>query len=67
MADHQTTGGYPKVAEVAGADVPLLSQLAPGGTLRFARCSVDEARDALRRLHAKIATIIQGIELQYGG
>jgi antagonist of KipI len=67
MADHQTTGGYPKIAEVAGADVPLLSQLAPGGALRFARCSVGEARDALHRLHAKIATIIQGIELQYGG
>lgn len=67
MADHQTTGGYPKIAEVAGADVALLSQLAPGGELRFARCSVSEAREALRRLHAKIATIIHGIELQYGG
>lgn len=67
MADHQTTGGYPKIAEVAGADVPLLSQLAPGGALRFERCSAGEARDALRRLHATIAAITQGIELQYGG
>jgi len=67
MADHQTTGGYPKIAEVAGADVALLSQLAPGGGLRFARCSAGEARDALRGLHAKIESIIRGIELQYGG
>jgi len=67
MADHQTTGGYPKIAEVAGADVALLSQLAPGGALRFARCSVGEAREALRRLRAKIATVIRGIEFQYGG
>jgi antagonist of KipI len=67
MADHQTTGGYPKIAEVAGADVPLLSQIAPGGALRFARCSVGDAREALQRLHAKIATIIHGIELQYEG
>jgi antagonist of KipI len=67
MADHQTTGGYPKIAEVAGADVALLSQLAPGGALRFARCTVDEAREALRRLHAKMASVIRGIELQYGG
>ncbi len=66
MADHQTTGGYPKIAEVAGADVALLSQLAPGGALRFVRCTVGEARAALRRLHEKIATIIRGIELQYG-
>lgn len=66
MADHQTTGGYPKIAEVAAADVPMLSQVAPGGALRFARCSVGDAREAQRRLHAKIATIVHGIELQYG-
>ncbi len=66
MADHQTTGGYPKIAEVAGADLPTLSQVAPGGALRFARCSVDEARAALRALHAMIADIVRGIELQYG-
>lgn len=67
MADHQTTGGYPKIAEVASADVPMLSQLVPGGALRFARCSVGEARAALRGLHAMIADIIRGIEHQYGG
>ena len=66
MADHQTTGGYPKIAEVAGADVPLLAQLAPGGTLRFDRCAVAEAREGLRLLQAKIATIIHGIEMQFG-
>ena len=32
MADHQTTGGYPRIAEIASADVPRLAQLAPGGT-----------------------------------
>lgn len=67
MADHQTTGGYPKIAEVAGADVSLLSQLAPGGVLRFARCSAGEAREALLRLHATIAAIINAINIQYGG
>lgn len=67
MADHQTSGGYPKIAEVAGADVALLSQAAPGAALRFVRCTVGEAREALQRLHAKIAGIVRGIELQYGG
>ncbi len=66
MADHQTTGGYPKIAEVAGADIPLLAQLAPGGMLRFDRCTTAEAGVGLRLLQAKIATIIHGIELQYG-
>src|SRR5437868_11519225 len=26
MADHQTTGGYPRIAEIAYADVPRLAQ-----------------------------------------
>jgi allophanate hydrolase subunit 2 len=46
MADHQTTGGYPKIAEVAGADVCNLAQLAPGGTIRFVPCSVEAAQEA---------------------
>jgi antagonist of KipI len=46
MADHQTTGGYPKIAEVAGADISQLAQLAPGARIRFAACSVEEAQRA---------------------
>jgi len=61
MADHQTTGGYPKVAEVALADVPRLAQLAPGGTLRFARATLDDAlalrRDAGERLRAALRAV----------
>jgi antagonist of KipI len=52
MADHQTTGGYPKIAEIAAADVPRLAQLAPGGAVQFARCTLEQAgelRHALRR------------------
>jgi antagonist of KipI len=66
MADHQTTGGYPKIAEVAGTDIALLAQLAPGAMLRFTKCTVSEAREGLRLLEARIATIIHGIEMQYG-
>lgn len=36
MADAPTTGGYPKIATVIGADLPLLAQLVPGeGQVRF--------------------------------
>ncbi len=66
MADHQTTGGYPKIAEVASADIPLLAQLAPGGSVRFARCSLEEARAARGELEARLAAVLQGISLQYG-
>jgi antagonist of KipI len=35
MANRQTTGGYPRIGEVATVDLPLLAQLPPGDTLRF--------------------------------
>lgn len=61
MADHQTTGGYPKIAEIAGADVPRLAQLAPGATVHFARSTLEQAeqlRLALRqRVHGAIQTL----------
>ena len=46
MADHQTTGGYPKIAEVASADVSYLAQLPPGARFHFGECSVEEAQEA---------------------
>jgi biotin-dependent carboxylase-like uncharacterized protein len=49
MADGPTTGGYPKVATVLAADLPLLAQIVGGeGAVRFAAVSVEEARRAAR-------------------
>ena len=53
MADHQTTGGYPRIAEIASADVARLAQLAPGGKVHFARCSLEIAAEL--RHHAQRA------------
>lgn len=47
LADHAVTGGYPVLAVLASADVPLLAQSRPGTRLRFAAVSVAEARAAL--------------------
>jgi antagonist of KipI len=35
MADHQTTGGYPRVAHVITADHSKLAQMKPGAAIRF--------------------------------
>ncbi|WP_433054507.1 biotin-dependent carboxyltransferase family protein [Dactylosporangium sp. CS-033363] len=35
LADHPTTGGYPVVAVVHPADLPLLAQARPGDSVRF--------------------------------
>ena len=43
LADGPTTGGYPKIATVLTADLPLLAQLVPGeGEVRFEPVSLDE-------------------------
>lgn len=47
MADRQTTGGYPKIATVITADIPVVGQLGPSDTIRFAVCTAHEALGAL--------------------
>src|SRR5262249_48118595 len=54
VADHQTTGGYPKIPPGISADFPIVGRRRPGDTLRFAAVSVETAealyRDAERQL-----------------
>jgi biotin-dependent carboxylase-like uncharacterized protein len=55
MRDAQTTGGYPKIATVITADLDRLSQIPPGGTLRFQIVTRAEAVAALRSYRQLIA------------
>jgi antagonist of KipI len=66
MADHQTTGGYPRIAEIASADVPRLAQIAPGGTLHFARCGLDMAAELRKDMRERIEGVLHGISGEYG-
>jgi len=50
-ADHQTTGGYPRIAHVVSADMPTLAQQQPGGTLGFKWIDIAEAETLLIRQH----------------
>ena len=65
MADHQTTGGYPKIAEVASADAPALAQLAPGGLVRFLPCSVERAQQAEDKLLARFRAVRDAVLTRY--
>lgn len=44
MADRQTTGGYPRIGEVASVDLPLVAQLRPGDHVRFRQISLQDAQ-----------------------
>ena len=43
FVDHQTTGGYPKIANVIAADLCKVGQLKPGDEFKFQLVSVAEA------------------------
>jgi len=48
LADHQTTGGYPKIATVLDADLDRFVQLRPGDPLCFRLISASQAISAAR-------------------
>jgi antagonist of KipI len=57
MADHQTTGGYPRIASVIKANLPKLAQLSAGKKMFFKMVSIKEAEDALISMQEKLAEI----------
>ena len=65
MADHQTTGGYPRLGEVASIDLPLVAQLKPGDRLRFRLVSVDEAQQLYLAQEHELALAHFGIALRH--
>lgn len=48
MVDHQTIGGYPKIATVISADIPVVGRRRPGRPIRFVAVDV-RAAERLRR------------------
>ena len=51
LADHQTTGGYPKIATVISSDIDRLSQFRSGAEFRFKAITHEEALTETRALH----------------
>lgn len=61
LADAQTAGGYPKIATVIAADLPLLGVRGSGRTIRFEAVSREEAENIRRAEHKRIQDIIHAI------
>jgi biotin-dependent carboxylase-like uncharacterized protein len=59
MADRQTTGGYPKIATVITADLPIAGQLGPGDTIVFTLCAQREAMAALIAQERAIMKLVE--------
>lgn len=57
MADRQSAGGYPKLATVAGVDLPALAQRMPGEAVRFAPVTQAEAETLWLARHQEFAAL----------
>lgn len=57
LKDRQTTGGYPKIATVISADLGRFAQIPPGGTVRFAAVTREEAVKAAKASAARLAAL----------
>lgn len=62
MADRPTTGGYPRIAHVAGVDWPQVAQKKPGDPIRFREISLLEAQRLYLAREAAIETFQRGVQ-----
>ena len=63
MVDNQTTGGYPKIATVISADIPVIARRKPGRTLRFTAVDVREAETLRKRQEAALEDLVRAIRI----
>ncbi|MCE2518089.1 MAG: biotin-dependent carboxyltransferase family protein [Alphaproteobacteria bacterium] len=62
LADHQTTGGYTKIATVITADLPKLARLRPGMAVSFDPISVEEAEACAHAHEAEVQRMLASIK-----
>lgn len=69
LADSQTTGGYPKIAQVITADIPFIGQVKPGDSIQFAKVTLRDAEQSylkkeqlLKELKTSIALALKGFK-----
>jgi KipI family sensor histidine kinase inhibitor len=60
MPDHATTGGYPVLACVISADLPVLGRLRPGDPVRFAIVDHEHARRERDRAERALDSRVSG-------
>jgi antagonist of KipI len=54
MADHQTSGGYPRIAHVALVDLPIVAQLGANDRVSFELISLADAENILLQKESEL-------------
>jgi len=65
MADHQTSGGYPRVAHVISTDLPILAQLGAHDKVGFEIISEREAEDLTLEFERDLNWLRIGVNSKY--
>ncbi|NDK57461.1 5-oxoprolinase subunit C family protein [Pontibacter fetidus] len=64
MADHQTTGGYPRVAQVITADLPKLAQVQPGKYITFEEVTLEKAQQLYMQQEQKLEQLEWALQIK---
>lgn len=65
LADRQTTGGYPRIVQVASVDIPVFAQLRPGDAFRFEEITHLEAERLYLEGERDLSMLKEAIALKY--
>ncbi len=65
MADCQTTGGYPRIAQVAAVDLPLCGQLKPGDVINFKEINRQDAEKVYLEFEQQLHRLSIAVKNRY--
>ena len=65
MADHQTAGGYPRIAHIASVDLPVIAQLGAGDRINFQIVSIEEAERLTMEFEKNLNFLRIGVNSKY--
>lgn len=64
MADSQTTGGYPRIAQIISADLAKMAQVMPEKKVTFQKVSLAEAQDLYLQQERNIVLIKEALSMK---
>jgi antagonist of KipI len=64
MADHQTAGGYPRIAHVITRDLPLMAQLGTNDKVAFHLVDIEYAEDLTLEFEEELNFLRAGCKFQ---
>ncbi len=65
MADHQTSGGYPRIAHIVSTDLPVVAQLGATDKLNFQTVSLEEAERLTLEFEKDLNLLRIGVNSKY--